>query len=477
MASDENEEPDFSEFEDWMMDGPAGVWPDRWTEDALSPKQQKVVTNNTALINDREAWHLKVARFEQQLNKVRDADRAKSRSGFMVHFDRADFEEDELSFSDYVFPCSISFDKATFAQGHVDFLGATFRDGDVSFSRTDFSDGIVDFEGARFGNGDINFEGANFGNSDVDFYGAVFGDGDVSFLSTIFGEGDVDFEMTTFGKGNITFQGSIFGKRNVLFIPESAVFTGLSFQDCKLEGNLLVGGKLPGECTFQRLEISGTANFKEARFTKIPDFRYTNFNRPPEVAGMRVGEPEMQGNWPLDKATHKNDASKFRKLKSMALSAHDHAQDGYFFSREMLSKRGWETRGSWSLLLDSGYRALSGYGQSVTRPLVGFCASFVVSAIYYALFVLTQAMPLEKSLGFSAEYSFRNTFPLTNTLFRFALQPNDYESEFETRMSLVANSASVWMDAIIHFSVAQQAIGAVLLFLLLLGLRNRFRMK
>jgi hypothetical protein len=44
-------------------------------------------------------------------------------------------------------------------------------------------------------------------------------------------------------------------------------------------------------------------------------------------------------------------------------------------------------------------------------------------------------------------------------------------------MDEITEQAGSLMDWVIGLSVAQQAIGAILLFLLLLGLRNKFRMK
>lgn len=91
--------------------------------------------------------------------------------------------------------------------------------------------------------------------------------------------------------------------------------------------------------------------------------------------------------------------------------------------------------------------------------------------------ILLSVMPLEKSLAFILEYSAHNTLPLTNTLFRFALTPKEYASGFEASMTKIFATAGGVSDWLVFFSVIQQAIGAILLFLLLLGLRNRFRLK
>lgn len=196
---------------------------------------------------------------------------------------------------------------------------------------------------------------------------------------------------------------------------------------------------------------------------------------------MDVPLPQMQGIWPLQISKNPEDVAKFRKLKAMAIEANDHERDSYFFAREMMAKRGVETVGFWALLLDSAYALLSNYGQSISRPIWGFIASFAAFAVAYTLPLLGK-VGFEQAVVFAVEYSAHNFFPLLNTLFRFALTPSGFTTGFETRLDAIHRQLFIHgqtglFDWIVAASVLQQLVGGVLLFLLLLGLRNKFRLK
>ena len=136
----------------------------------------------------------------------------------------------------------------------------------------------------------------------------------------------------------------------------------------------------------------------------------------------------------------------------------------------------------WPLLLDSSYALLSFYGQSIARPAWGFVASLFAFAAAYALpLLLLGKVGFWQAMAFAAEYSAHNFIPLLNTLFRFALAPSGYTTGFETRLGALHRALFIHARRPIrldhrrfHFSAA---LRGVLLFLLLLGLRNRFRMK
>lgn len=437
------EKPDFSEFEDWFVGGAAGVWPDTWDDKPLSATQRKIVERNAALLLKRNEWSKKVEKFESQISKVPEFRKAEVRRRFTIQFQKHEFDAGQLDLSFYKFPCAVSFNRTVFGKGDVTFVGAVFTGGDT----------CLDLNAARFEDGDVSF------------YNADFVEGNVFAIGTKFGKGEVDFGEANFRNGN------------VWFMPFSAQFSKLSFAGSNVVGGIFVSGKLPGNCTFQRLTVGGTAGFEKADFQQTPDFRHAKFDRPPEVAGMQVPEPEMEGRWPFDTAENKEDAPKLRKLKAMALDAHDHSRDGYFFAIEMRAKRGVETKGFWPLLLDTAYRQLSNYGQSIVRPLFGFATSIYLFAFIYSLCIPTNALPWQQIRGVALENSLRNFVPALNSLLRFTPIPVEYKSGFQHIMSNIAALPGNPLDTLIWLSVIQQAIGAILLFLLLLGLRNKFRMK
>jgi len=576
-------EPDFSPFEDWLSDGPAGKWPyPLATDKELSAEQQRIVAANVQDLGDKEAWFEKVQAFEAALSALADEARQKNtRAEYCIRFDRHVFADGPKDFTNYPFPCSVSFGGAAFGDGDVWFSGATFGDGDVSFLGATFGDGDVSFSGAAFGDGDVTFFGAIFGEGSVRFEWAVFGDGDVSFDGATFGEGTVSFGGATFGDGDVSFSEAAFGDGNVWFsratfgdgtvwfdratfgdgtvffseakFGEGSVrFEDVSFQSTNVSapgmiftGNLTVKSHFPEAVDFRRLDVKGTASFSGSSFAKVPDFRDAKFDRPPEVAGMVVprpghkkpkawivlcriarryrgiehpgAEPEKPGrgsknrsagnaansgasepakrqrSWPSRAASavadavrpfttsifylaaDRDDVAKFRKLKSMALAANDHEKDGEFFAGEMLAKRGFETTTFFGLLFNSIYWWLSDFGQSFVRPLIWLCASFLTFAAS-CLFLIRGALTLEDRLWFAADFSFRNMLPLFGSLFRFTVAPEGHVSWYQRTYNCLRD-ARVDIDRLVALGIFQNLIGTVLLFLLLLALRNKFRLK
>ncbi len=423
-----------------------------------------------------------------------------------VSFDFASFGHGDVSFDYASFGNGdLLFGFASFGNGDVSFDYASFGNGDVWFDNNSFGNGNVSFDYASFGDGNVSFGYASFGNGNVSFGKASFENGNVSFGYASFGDGNVSFDNASFGNGNVSFDYASFGNGDMRFTPKSFGAALLSFQDSETAGSLFVTGHFPDGANFARLSVGGTASFSDCVFAEIPDFRDAKFDRPPEVARMDVPKPKMRRRrfisgiwvrqlvrrWPnrrlkhsswinrfglFSVATDPDDVAKFRKLKAMAIAANDHERDSYFFAREMMAKRGVETTGFWPLLLDSAYALLSDYGRSIAPPLYGFIASFVLFAAFYSG-MLVDRVGMGLRLIFSLEYSWHNALPFLNTLFRFALRPEDYASGFELRLKQVQETIGLDFDWFVLASVVQQLFGGVLLFLLLLGLRNKFRLK
>ncbi|MEP4703707.1 MAG: pentapeptide repeat-containing protein [Hyphomicrobiales bacterium] len=439
-----SQEPDFDAFDDWLVYGPAGLWPSFYRQDReLTVEQKKIVERNAGLLLDREAWSAHVAAFEEQLALIEDEEeRSKTRAIFQIRFNDHIFPDNKAKFSDLHFPCSVSFH------------GATFGGGNVLFNRAVFEDGSVEFDGATFGDGNVSFSGATFGDGYVLFIGATFGKGNVVFSETKFGGEDVFFD-------------------NIKLITASIFFSGID-----VAGNLFVRGTIfPKEANFQRASVKGTADFSDNTFHEVPDFRDTVFARSPEVARMEVPPPEMEGKRLLKTAKDAEDVSKYRKLKAMALAANDHEKDIEFFAYEMRAKRGRE-KGSikwYDLLTNWLYFKVSNFGQSYWRPLACLLISLVVFIAPY-FWMVRSFLPTSEAIWFGFGHSWRNFMPLLSSLFRFAARPEGHPSGYDEIFHKLAHDGGP-LDLLVYLGIFQNFIGLILLFLLLLGLRNKFRLK
>ena len=463
----DSSEPDFSEFDDWNRSKFGFSVRDK----DLNNHQKQIVKNNIALLLHREKWEAKVKAFEAKLIKIEDKQKRKNkRDEFVIHFNRHEFNLEYRNFVRYHFPCFTSFQRVNFGEDYVDFSEAQFSEGGVSFLNAKFGKEGAGFIETKFSNGSVSFEEAKFEGGSVSFAGANFGEGVVIFDEAIFGNDSINFSRSDF-KGSVSFRKTKFGKGDV------------SFEDVKIAGTLDINATFKGKVKFIRLDVLGSASFARSKFKTVPNFRDMNLNRPPEVADMEVPPKKLKmGDNPFAKYSgDKNDASKYRKLKSMAIAASDHVKSGEFFAYEMMAKRGFETKGKFTLFVDYLYGLFSGYGQSFKRPLIwliGLWVGFACLNIWkiFQELVFKSELDFWQNIGLSFTISARNLIPFFNSLSRFAPSPKGYESWFQKSMNRL-ETESVNIDFLTFFGIIEQLIGAILLFLLLLGLRNKFRLK
>ncbi|TDH38654.1 hypothetical protein E2A64_06025 [Pseudohoeflea suaedae] len=452
---------DFEAFEDWLIDGPAGKWPTPWSEtQSLSLAQVKIVNRNAKRLADKNNWNAIAKAFAAKIASLEDADRDAVRGAFQIHFDQFDFKAANTNFANFLFPCSVTFAGAKFGSETVSFDRAVFLKGDVGFSDVDFGKGDVWFMQADFGDGDVSFGGAKFS-------------GDVIFSEADFGDGYVWFSDAEFGRGAVAFADARFGRGQVFFLPRKVGGTEIYWPRASFAGSIEFRGEFSRSVDLSSCTVAGNASFAGSTFAEIPDFTDAKFDRPPDVAGMKVPRPKL--SW-LGMATEPKDVLKLRKLKSMALSVHDHEKDGDFFAAEMLAKRGTETKSLWALASNALYWWLSDFGQSFGRPVCWWIGSWAVfSGLNAWLLTFMRDVELE-DWKFSAFLSLKNSIPLLGSLFRFAPAPEKHVSWFQQYYDgLEQHTATV--DWLIGLGVVQNIFGGVLLFLFLLALRNRFRLK
>ncbi len=453
---------DFEAFEDWLRDGPAGEWPTHWRgPQELNSVQAKIVTRNAKKLAEIGGWNAHARAFAARIESLPDVEREAIRAAFCIHFDKFDFKGSNTKFAEFLFPCSVTF------------AGAKFGSETVSFDRAVFLKGEVRFSDVDFGKGEVWFAEANFGEGDVSFARAKFDIGDVIFSEADFGDGYVWFSEAEFGRGTVAFDGARFGRGQVFFMPKRVDGTEIYWPRASFAGSIEFRGEFRRSVDLSSCTVAGNATFAGSRFAEIPDFTDAKFDRPPEVAGMSVPRPKL--NW-LGLTHDPRDVLKLRKLKSMALSAHDHEKDGDFFAAEMLAKRGTETKGFLGLAFNTAYWWLSDFGQSFGRPVCWWIASWAAFSGLNAWLLSSIREVGLQNWQFSAFLSLKNSIPLLGSLFRFAPAPEGHVSWFQRYYDTLEEHPAT-VDWLIGLGVVQNIFGGVLLFLFLLALRNRFRLK
>ncbi|MGC2224904.1 MAG: pentapeptide repeat-containing protein [Methylocella sp.] len=442
-----------------------------------------------------------------------------------IDFSNIKFEK-PVFFVGYLFSIGCCFESATFSRG-ASFTGATFTDGanllgatftDVAdflgatFSgMADFRDatfsGMADFSGTTFSD-EANFIGATFSGA-VDFLGAIFSgaayflgmtfSGMADFSGAIF-YGAAHFHNPTFSD-TARFDGATFsdwaGFDGVTFSDEAdfhdttfsgvAAFTGATFSDeahfdrASFSGRAAFdgatfsgsadfdGASFSGRAFFDGATFSGPTNFGRATFGEASNFvnaemkEETLFDdaifetEPPRFLGAKLHQGTVWYGitWPPvpeDKraARFSIDAYACLKLEMDRLKKHEDELD--FFALELQSRR--VLLGPWRGLPIALYGLVSDYGRSYARPFVWL---LVVAAIGALLFVFSDALPIEKSFGLS----------FANTLNVFG-----FRKDFFDTATIEHLPASLKI-----LTALQTILGAILLFLFGLGIRNKFRMK
>lgn len=466
----------------------------------LVERQQKIVEKNKELISEPKQWAEVVRAFEAKIGQFPNIETQKSeRLRYQIRFDYCEFAASANSFRNLNFPCAVSFRNSKF-EGYTSFVDTVFQE-DACFNKTKFSE-QAQFGGSKFSKHALFHKletSSLFSMKRAEVGGTLdLSDSKVSrYLELSLAKigGDLNLERMQLNDASINVSGA------------------------KVEGNFNAKADYPERADFSQMQVNGSVTFAGSVFKNVPDFRDAKFDRPTEVAGMLVPKPTLKRkNWSLfgkekkdakfenqvdasedgsieirvttprrkewllfKTATDVEDVSKFRKLKAMALRANDHEKDGEFFAKEMLAKRGWETTSFSGLLFNTLYWQLSDFGQSFVRPLVGMIVSLFFFFLTFRAVILANFGVQSHLENWTETYaafhlSLRNFIPFFGSLFRFSPRPKEHNSAFMNTYHDLVNKGldADWLAAI---GIIQNIIGAVLLFLFLLALRNKFRLK
>ena len=280
-----------------------------------------------------------------------------------------------------------------------------------------------------------NFVSAQF-SKNANFHSATF-IGEANFNSANFktsSTSGVSFRRAHFGRGAF-FRATIF--------TEDADFKSAEFCD---------------EAEFSSSQFKSTTTFEEARFlTHVPEFHAaelyddTAFTLPDEYSE----------NWPLivgdgvmaaDKQKKAYNRLRYYMSKSLQID-----EEQFFHRMEMRCKRETENSKAMKLLYDL-FEGVSDFGNSVWRPVFWLRVVWLSGTIAKLDAVKGTYWPDWLSIPQAMGWSFANLF----SFFGF------YRRYFK---------GETLNDVLQLFSATQTVFGFVLLFLLGLGLRNRFRLR
>ncbi|MFC4234620.1 pentapeptide repeat-containing protein [Thalassospira xianhensis] len=423
-----------------------------------------------------------------------------------------------LSFAKYRFDnINVNFSYANFGHGEIDFTQASFRNCNLGLSNINFGNGDLNFSRATFGDGDIDLSFATFGNFKIYFSGATFGDGDVNFFRANCGNGDVYFSDVTLGKGQINFcQAQI---KDLLFTPK-AIGTGeIIAEGLSIKGRAVFD--LPSSAiklkslNLHSASFDGPLTLKGA-LSIIPDLRATRYSHQVDLSALTVKlrrrwqKPGRRTDqlrvkavsetgiisrlaykfarkkwinlrhfnklrrlwkhhcWPIklsQVAEDPQDGARLRRLKEIAETNKDHQAALRFSADENRAKRWIET--SWfGSVLDMAFSFFSNYGQSILRPSFWLGVIFALSMYAYK----AKQLPKLATDGW-ADWAQAALLSASNSL---PFLPQSRELRTGALKALYdTTDPSSYVDALM---ITQGVLSFIFLFLIGLGLRNRFRL-
>ena len=389
--------------------------------------------------------------------------------------------EDDINFSGLIFP------------GKTQFSGAKFK-------------GIAFFNKTRF-HGKTHFINANFSHY-VIFMEAIFKEktwfnGSV-FLSIS------SFNYTVFIQ-SVSFNTTVF-KRFVSF--QNAIFKDISnFRAIRAENAF----SLKGVKFSNKVPDFHQANFAEAPHLEIVNicptpritraFRWERYFWSKNFSQYLVSTPDKLINsclkfpWSQFTNIHRDpeDEAKYRALKRLAIQAHDHENEQKFWAGEIRARRHIKDfinpfkKGPASTVRYIGgmfYALLSDFGRSIWRPV------FFWSVLVYAMTCVHLSAhkhlqnpptpqettrvkyPSDPKADCNPSWSALHVSLKTSSLgLGFDRTKSEVYKDHYRCLYPTKNSSLKIPDNILIYEFVQMLISAVLIFLLLLGIRNNFKLK
>lgn len=341
----------------------------------------------------------------------------------------------------------------------------------IDFSNIHFPS-LVTFMGFIFG-GTTNFDSATFTGGTPLFIEAIFG-GNPTFQGTAFHE-DALFGKCAFPNGISFDSATFFGQ---VFFAGSAFHGQAKFKHATFHSSSYFGkSTFVGKTDFSGSTFLGAANFESVRFEGPTHFREASF----EVQVPSFFESDLyeytdwhNSRWPMvpdDADTARSQVQHYQRLVLLMDKLHKPDDQHFFFRKEMRARRRAEPIGV-STAMNWIYEFTCDYGHGIGRIV----SIWILHIIAGAVLILTSKVASSPE----RELSWRYVYELISDLI-FALGIS-----FSNSHALLALGRSFLDDAVESWSrlplfniigAVQTTLGVVLLFFLLLTVRNRFRMR
>ena len=436
----------------------------------------------------------------------------------------------EKNFSKYTFPCTVNFSNASFEDGITLFDGAVFL-GNVNFEGAFFGNGYVSFQDAIIEKGDLNFCHTNFGEGDVILRVKKFGEGEFNLFDSSVRKGDLlfgfeEFNAILFEATKMNIEGCLHVKGRFpcearfkeIKIGETATFadakfkTVPDFRDTSFGRPPEVSGMEVPRPTLERLKNDKNNPIRKIHlryFKCTKDKGDAEKYRKLKSMALAAYDHEKDGEFFSYEMMAKRgwETKTFWGLtfNSFYYLLSDYGQSltrpvvgmfssfiifvwGYF-SLISLSNEWWIEIGTasigflLSLCLFGFWLSDYDFEKKFTQRIKWILAGFLIYTTSYIVFFGGYLCKWNE-IYFAIRLSYNNFLPVIGTFNRLSIKPQDndslisqeYRSSFLQQFDLFFNDG-LYPGFIIRLEVLQNAFGAILLFLFLLAIRNKFRLK
>ncbi|WP_417795886.1 hypothetical protein [Terasakiella pusilla] len=243
---------------------------------------------------------------------------------------------------------------------------------------------------------------------------------------------------------------------------------GFAFRGVKVEGTLstIDNCNFIGPAIFEGSVFDCPVSLRNTTFkSDVPDWRLTKLNAHFSLDGIKVIAPTTydEANGPED---FSDLSDRYRRLKELAITAKDHDRELEFFAEEMRAKRLGEEK--WYLRFPNLlYGAVSAYGRSIARPIAALVAIwFTVGYIVMMKWRILKGQYVDWDVAWQS-------FKLSGSLLTpfLGLSRTVYNDMMKKLFD--KEPLGFFVDTVF---LLEGALGVILIFLIGLALRNRFRL-
>jgi len=228
---------------------------------------------------------------------------------------------------------------------------------------------------------------------------------------------------------------------------------------------------VPDVADFTAIQVDRGFDMTGAKFSQVPSFNQADFKQPPDLDHVEFplpwfllpGKPEL--------------IAQYRAVRRLAIRAADYEREQLCFKGELRSRR-WTTdkpwhAGAWLGLL---YDGVSDCGRSVFRPLIAWLILLSAFSAIYLYNAGIQPFDWQGACAGSAVQKWEKSASLSLNS-GVPLIGGSRTDEARLFAACLSQGTVDIPLSVIVLQVLETLASAALIFLLLLGIRNRYRIK